>query len=705
MFTHKAQREIASKPALLFIVMVVVLVCSGIVLAQTPQPSPDASYGGYHITGNSEFGWRWRSLDGNENKYKSDLNYGQGFRLFDSNMLFEKENGKWFDSLLLMTSGWGQDPNGHIRLNMEKTGFYKLNFSTRKVNYFNNLTNYVAINNQSQHTQDWKQTLTDIDFTLFPQSDKLRLSFGGSFSDTHGDGLWTARGYRDDFATPNVTKLTAKDFRIGAEGTLGGFNWGLSQGFRLFNDRGNYQLPLGSIGNNTTDTTIYGPFSKYYPADGHAYFTQFNVNRTFAKKFDFTGRFIYSSASSKSDIVETFLNARDNSNNYVDSDQFTINGTAKRPQSRADVGITYRITDSFRISNTFTYDRFTVNGAENLLELFNFRNAAQTVTTSRTVKSYAYRVNDYDRTTNTVEGDYQYHDVFAFHIGWRYSKRQTDVSGTEGSVTTNFVTPGTQPTPSVSYLNIAESEENSTNTFLAGMKIKPTKGWVIFWDMEHGTADNVFSRLENYDFTNFRARSRWTHKTVTANAYAIIRNNNNPSQTYDNPPLPFGTDIKNRTYGGDLSWSPNDRFSVTGGYVYRNQTAKTPVYIWIGSGSGVKTLGLSEFYVRDRYGYVEVSAKPHKRLSFFGTYRFNKDNGQGSIPDPPVGSANIVDSYPMHLNSPEFRAAIRLTRNIDWNIGYQYYDYEDVKAPTQNYKAHLPYTSLRIYFGGGVADR
>ncbi|MEQ1915839.1 MAG: hypothetical protein ABL856_03850, partial [Gallionella sp.] len=68
-------------------------------------------------------------------------------------------------------------------------------------------------------------------------------------------------------------------------------------------------------------------------------------------------------------------------------------------------------------------------------------------------------------------------------------------------------------------------------------------------------------------------------------------------------------------------------------------------------------------------------------------------------------SPNILASYPMTFNTPEVRAAIRLTRNVDWNIGYQYYNYKDVQAPNQDYKAHLPYTSLRFYFGGRAADR
>ena len=72
---------------------------------------------------------------------------------------------------------------------------------------------------------------------------------------------------------------------------------------------------------------------------------------------------------------------------------------------------------------------------------------------------------------------------------------------------------------------------------------------------------------------------------------------------------------------------------------------------------------------------------------------------------------------PMPLSAPvisatEIRAAIRLNRYVDWNIGYQYYDYKEdppqqtiYGLPAQNYSAHMPYTSVRIYLGRGKSDR
>lgn len=246
--------------------------------------------------------------------------------------------------------------------------------------------------------------------------------------------------------------------------------------------------------------------------------------------------------------------------------------------------------------------------------------------------------------------------------------------------------------------NILEDEKNSTNTLIAGMKIKPVKNWVIFWDVEKGSADNVFSRLENYKFTNFRIRSKVTVDKFSFNFSAVAKDNNNPSQTPT--ALNFGTDIKNYFYSGSVEWAPMDKVQISSGYTYHHLTADTPIIVPV---DGVSRLGFSQFYMRDHYGYLDVSAKPLKRLSLYGSLKINRDKGQSNrfstLPEI------IYGGYPMNMLSPEFRAAIRLTRNVDWNIGYQYYNYQDSQTSSQNYRAHLPYTSLKIYFGGGAADR
>jgi hypothetical protein len=690
------------------------------IAAQTPSPSPEpeVTLGDYRVTAVTEVGFRWRSVDGNFNKYRSDLNYKQGFRSFDSSFLLQAPEGKgtYFDSLLISNTGWGSDPQGSTRVNMEKLGAYKFTSNVRRVTYFNNLFNFANPINlpDSEHSQNTKHTFGDFDLTALPQNEKLRLTFGVSFNKLNGTGGTTERFFSDEFAVNSRLRANSIDFRVGAEGKVLGFDWGVLQGYRNFHDRPFYFLTAPSQGNTTTNQSRLDTFQKNAPMEGTAYYTIFNVHRLFADRLDFTARAIYSSTSSDS-MTQLLMTGRDNTNPVgilVRSDQIDITANAKRPQTRADVGLTYLAGDNFRISNTFSFDQFAVNGFETFREAWVKANGATSV-----VNSIGYRVNAYKRYTNTIEGDYQFNNRIAAHLGYRYTHRMVKNSGFDFS--SSCVQPTTPPVlpcppnpPRITNTLIDETEKNTTNTVIAGMKIKPTKYWVIFWDVEHGEADNVFTRLENYNFTNFRFRNRLTFNKVTFNLSALSKDNENPSDPQAGVIVPanvsFITNIKNRFYTGSLDWEALANLWISSGYTYRHLTSYTPIVVPISGAPGTYVPGFSQFFIRDHYAFFDVTTKPVRRVSLYASYRISRDRGQGSRISAPVASIanpNIIGSYPMRFATPEFRAAIRLTRNVDWNLGYQYYNYKDTLTPVQNYRAHLPYTSLRIYFGQGSDDR
>src|SRR5687767_10590185 len=114
--------------------------------APTPSPSPAAASEGYSVTSSIELGVRGLSVNGDRDKYRSDLNYRAGFRIFDSSFLIENNSkgSRLFDSVLITTTGFGSDPSGSFRSNIDKTGLYKFDANVRRVRYLNNLKNHVA---------------------------------------------------------------------------------------------------------------------------------------------------------------------------------------------------------------------------------------------------------------------------------------------------------------------------------------------------------------------------------------------------------------------------------------------------------------------------------------------------------------------------------------------------------------------------------
>jgi hypothetical protein len=659
--------------------------------SQTPAPTStpggsSTAIGDYEITSSIEVGARSVDVSGDGNKFRSDFNYRSGFRVFDSSFLFENnsKDRNPFDSALITTSGWGGDPTGSFRANFEKAGLYKFDSNLRRVKYFNFLNNHAL----GEHNARTEHDFGDLDLTLFPEWDKLRIQLGYSFNRTDGPGGYTTRAYSDEFGILTRNDTRSDDFRAGVDTKLAGFNLGFNYGHRKFDERTRYFIDGTNLGNNPTNNPRLFTFERLYPIEGTTDFGSFRLHRTFAEKFDLTARLIYSLTSTDFRVNET-ITGRDNSNNIVDLDLFTISGDSKRPQTRGDLGLTYRITNAFRVSDTVTYDQFHITGGNNFFEQLRRRNAAGTVTLAPTfTATLAYRVTGYKRTTNLLEADYQVSRRFAFNIGYRFTHREVVLDGFDRNLITNATT-----------LHEEESS-NRTHSVIAGLMAKPTNNWTIYADGERGKADNVFSRLGNYDYTNFRVRSRAGFKNFVWNASFITRDNDNPSQSIEVPPRDFTAETRTRIFSTSLDWNPRSDFGFSGGYTYNHLTAETNIIVPI---NGVRLEGISQYFVRNGYFFFDVNARPIKRLALFASYRLDDDDGQGDRVS--TRAQDIVTSYPMRLHSPEVRIAFRVNKYIDWNVGYQYYDYKENFPNAQNYHAHMPYTSLRIYFGRTAEDR
>jgi hypothetical protein len=451
------------------------------------------------------------------------------------------------------------------------------------------------------------------------------------------------------------------------------------------------------------------------PTKGTTDFGTFYFQRTFAKVLDLTGRFIYSNSESKTTQTDNITGRASATGNIIVLDAITAPGTAKRPQARGDVGLTWRPNDRFSVSNTFTFDQFSISGTN------AFSESVLTTTSSGTPNSVpgtttrGYRLMAYRRFTDTIEGDFRLNKMFSFNLGYRYTQRRVAADEIDFNA-------ANVPTRS------SDLFTNNTNSIIAGMKIKPYKFWSIYADAERGTADNVFTRLANNKFYNFRLRSITNLKQLSLNFSAIVRNNDSPGLTSISNFVATDTIANSRTriFSGSVDWTPRSDLTFSSGYTYNQQTSLVDVVLPVGAPdfpSSAYRLGLSAYYMRDSYFFFDVNARPFKRVSLYASYRLDNDPGQGDrrLTRP----QDVLTSYPIRFHMPEVRMAIRLRRNIEWNLGYQYYSYRETQfvnpyatrtatspatlvpqgiAP-QNYTAHMPYTSLRFYFGGRDEDK
>jgi len=656
------------------------------------EPVATDDLGSYNVIASVEFGVRGLSVSGNDNKYRSDLNYGNGVRLFDSSFLLRNKEGKGgaFDEFLVTTSGWGGDPFGGTRVSVEKSGLYRFDANVRRSRYFNALTSFANPLNArvGQHTSNTRHNFSDFDFTALPENRKVRFYLGYSRDMREGPGTTTARFSGDEYAIVSNTEARANDFRAGIDANVLGFDLSLLQGARYFHDNTNYTVSLTNPGNNTTNTSRIDRLFRETPAQGTHFWTRFSAHRLFAEKLDFTARYIYLSARSRYSLFEQTTGRQSNGNLAVPQTA-TSRGEAKRPSSIGDIGLTFLATNKFRISNTFRYDNFRINGEEPLVDVLRQTTLAGAPLATVTTVSLFARTTNYRRFMNTVEADYQFSPSYSVHAGYRFTDRHIQLASLDRTTT---------------LLTDSETVDNQTHAAIFGFKARPVKAWTIYFDGEHGNADSVFIRIGNNDFTNFRVRNRVNiSDKLSFNVALITRDNTNPADVITSPNVPFGTppgaldvNVKSRHFTSSVDWTPNAKFSLSSGYTHMRVTSIAGILLPI---SSQRRVGESQYYSRENFFFFNAFFRPTSRLTFYAGYHINKDEGQGDRVSP--SNVILIDSYPMSFQSPEARVTLRLTRRLDWNVGYTYYNYQDKFFAVQNYHSHLPYTSLRIYFGRG----
>ena len=703
--------------------------------AQQPSPSPASKKsdytetpaetgekaGDFTVISSLEFGYRGLSVDGDLNKYQSDLNYKAGPRLFDSSFLLKSNDGPGglFDSLLATSTGWGADPQGNLRVSVEQPRWYRFDATYRRFKYFRFLNNFANPNwvfspasfsvppkpVTGEHGYDTRVKLGDLDLTLLPKNRNIRFNIGYSPERYSGPAFTNYHVGGNEFILLSQLKSRADDFRAGADGKFGPLNFSFLQGFRRFRDDSVIDLGVTpGINLNPTAASLTS-FDRHEPARGSVNYTRFSLQTLVAKRLDITGRIIYSKAKQNYVSVESFTGRNWNPRitgfppsppgatpNILNLGQYNLNGDTERPSWLGDLGLTWLATDKFRVSNTFRVETFDINGAALFADFFSLTRGSRTDTIGFSNRDVNTRT-EYRKIQNTIEGDYQFSKDYSIHLGYRYGRRRI------GEAISGFNLGSNSPTPLVPD---SFTEHNNTHAVLGGFKARPLNEWTIYFDAEHGTADNVFTRIGNYNYTNIRAKSRYKPTSRLAfNLAVITKNNANPSEIAGVSLEDFGVSVKSRIFSSSLDWTTTSRFSISAGYNYHwiNSSAKLDYFF-----NNVRhPLGNSLYLVRNNFFYVEAVSRIAPRVTLFTAYRINKDNGQGNrVADPTGTPGTLIASYPMSFQSPEARLAIKLHQRLDWNFGYQYYNYNEstiVGPRPQNYHSHLPYTSLRLYFG------
>jgi hypothetical protein len=643
------------------------------------KPTPDVTgTGGYTVNSSAEFGYRFTGVDGSLDKFKSDLNYQDGMRLLSSDFLARAPAGAGtlFDNFLFHSFGWGGDPSQFVRAQIDKDRWYRFDATYRRISYFNNLSSFDTLSRQL-HSADTTFALGDFDLTLLPQNEKLRINLGYSFDRNDGTSLTTYHYQRNDFQLVSPVRDGANNFRLGADSKLWIFDISFMQGLRYFKNDMTYTIPAAEGGLNPGATRL-ATLQRDMPTRGTNPFTRLSVHTLLRKMVDITGRFIYSSATTDFTFQETATGTNASGDKII-LDQTNVTGTARRPNTIGDVGVSIFATDRLTISDTLRYNSFKITGENSLLEALaqSHNNAPLPVVFTDTLN---FTLLEYRVLLNTIEADYKFHQRFTAHVGYRHTDRRVVLAA--------YTIPpgGTLASP---------PRTNATDSVFGGFRAKPTNIWSVYFDFEHGQADNVFIRTANYNYDNFRVRTLIKPtRNLAINASLVTRNNDNPTLgLVGTTQVPFGVTVSSRFFSGSIDWTVTPKVSLSSGYTYMHMDSNAAVVFFL---NNVQTQGTSLYFMRDTFFFANARLQPHPRVTLYAGFRVNRDLGQGDR--TPSSPSELISSYPYHFLTPDARLTVNLCKWLDWNAGYQRFDYNDKFFPTQNYLASVGYLSLTVRF-------
>lgn len=621
--------------------------------------------GGYNILNSFETGYRWRAVDGNLGKYRSDVNFGNGIRLLGSQFRVNSREGqgRYFDELLLSTQGIGADPYQFANLRLEKNRLYRYEMLWRQNEYFNPALTVSF----GQHRMDTSRTFQDHDFTLLPQS-AIKFFVGYTRNSQSGPALATMQLFEsrgDEFVLFQDVQRRRNEFRLGTEVSLGAYKLNVLHTWDRFEEDSPVNFGSDTAGNNITDATTLQSFRRTEPYQGNSPYWRIVLFRN-TKRFSMNARYVNVSGNRDFLFDETaigtdrFGGARNR--------QVLVAGSGRRPVVSGSLNLALTPNDRLTVTNQTAFHNTRIDGDATYREL---NNAAG----SGSIRDF--RFLGIRNITNLSDVTYAVAKPLSLYGGYHFSNRR--IISVEGQTFSDF-------TDSLRY-----EQTNTVHSGLAGLRLRPVKPLTLQLDGEIGRADRPFFTISDRNYHAFNARARYRARELTVSALARTFYNTNSTSL-------FAHSARSRQCSFDVSWSRSAAFGIDAGYSKLHLDTATGLAYFAG---GRLIDSDRSLYVSNLHsGHLGIRTALWKRVDLYAGYSIVKDVGDGR-PNPNtittvVPAFTVAQTFPVSFQSPQARVSLRLRDNLRFNVGYQFYGYREdfFQLTYQNYRAHTGYSSL-----------
>lgn len=735
-------------------------------------------YGNYRITQSITFGGRIADFSGNGSLWSTFVNVRSGPRLLENNfdMRSLQKQGTLFDEFSFHTFGFGGDPNNLTRVRLAKYRWYRFDAQFRRDRNFwdydllANPLNPATSNPNvpvltSPHLFATVRRLWDYSLVLRPDSNfRVRLGYarnsnaGPSFSSVRGgtEALlfqnWrnTVDSYQGgfDWKFARRTSLSYDQYWLRYKGdtnwSLANTPYSLSNGTPVdlgltFNTGANQPCTSPLTGAFATPTCNgYIAYDRNNNVRGSTPTEQLSFHSNYVSWLDVSARFNYSGGTSDLDASsETFQGLSSRTRDR----QFVWTGPARnsRVNVAADLGVTIRVNERFRIINTFRWWDNRLPGAWDPTQAGLFGTSllvAPNVFTPATcpapytaatcpqhssnsgpdasVSSY---VNYFGQDTKTEQVEFMYD--FNRHVGGRVGYRYRNRNLTERTFESldqifypNTVRRGACADPTIP-LNpdgscevVTEDSDGSTtqineHTGLFGLWLRPNDQWRIQFDLEFLSADKAFTRIsprrqQLYRTRVYYAPKPWAQFSVSldllekSNAVAEINHR-----------------LYNRNYGASATFMPeNGRWGLDLSYAFTDYYSQTNI-CYVSTPAPVGTLncsvspylaGLATYSLDNNFGTFTAFVKPAKKLRVRAGYTVTRADGANLILNP------LAPSGPLKSWRQQPAAGLEYEFHPNWTglCDYNFQGYREISAPgptaARNFRGNIVTLAIRYAF-------
>jgi len=647
------------------------------------NPETGRTWGVYSTTSTLELGYRFVDAKGSVDRYLSDVNVRDGFRVLESSldMRARPGTGLLFDYLHADINNAGGDQSQNFALRMDKARWYRFDSRVRRFNYYRSLgPNFVF----GFRDYDLRQQVSDFNLKLFPQR-AVRVNAGYARSMAKGRYNPTYSFQRDIFQLFGDTRWEANDYRLGVDATYRKWDFNVEQLYRNFrNDPTITARPGGDLGLNPTDGGRITALARVTPQRSHALVTRASVRGNLADRLHVVLRGLHDEERMRANYYE-LASGRDNNNVSVPAYTIIAPGQAgniKRPNSRVDAGISFDINRYLTLSNTFGYTAFKISGDTEIVTTTVRQPATGPQTTAISRALYTGYITDLTSYTNTLALDLNFGRKFSANLGWRAMQRDVELAS-------NYFVPTSAPSATNPRIR-NEGESIGTHAFIGGVRVRPTKTTSFMFDVETGQNNNSFVRINPLDFTRIRVRAQVQATDKLGFSGTVT------STDRTNPTPQVENDSNSRSYTVAVNWEPKSRLWIDAGYDYHDLDARGDiVFNQTVNNVSTRIFAKSIYFSRINSVYVNTRFGLTNRLDLLTYYYYIMDRGAPAVS---LGPNDIVNAYPLRRHNPEARLAYRFTNNVTGNLSYRHYSYNERDFFVQDYRSNILTTSLRFTF-------